>query len=655
MYKPTPVIAPWNGGSGFFANDNKDGIESIRNATSQRLERYQEAIRCADSCLAELGLSEKPAKDRKEELLVLCRNRFPEYALPWLDSAFVLTGDGAKYPPLLGTGGNDGRLEFTNNFMQRLTEVFDLPLGSPTEMSESWLDNALFGTALPVLVRGAIGQFSPAAGGGANASTGFDSPPATNPWDYILMLEGAILFAGATMKRLETVEPGYLVYPFCVKQVGVGYGSSALSDEANSRCEMWLPLWEQPVGLSELKALLSEGRAQVGGRPARDGVDFARAVATLGIDRGIKAFQRYGFQVRNGLAYFATPLQRVTVRHNQLASQLLAPIDHWLERFRQEARKDSAPSSVQRASRSLEVAIMAFCKAADKVCVQELLISLGECEMALTRSWKWTCEAHLPPMPLLRSRWLTAANTGIVEFRLAAALAGINSRRREETLWMRSHLEPVRSAGGREKRWFEWTETIGPDVVWHEGDLSRTLSAIFGRQLLFAQGSGVESQAVFSRITAFPSDIGAFIEGRSDDRLLGRLLWGLALIDFSVDWSDDFKTGFPSERHEPCALYALLKLCFSRYEPKGEPIPLVPAIHRRASIGDGSGASELAGRRLRASGLVPAVGNISMSRPLVTRTAAALLFPLSKDDLGKLATRVLRPSKPETDVVAAAL
>src|SRR5260221_16319 len=199
-YRPTPIIAPWNGGSGFYPNDNKEGIEAIRQATSQRFTPYQEAIRSAEACLAELQLSQKPGKGVKEALLMSCRNRFPEHALQWLDSAYVLARDGAKYPPLLGTGGNDGRLEFTNNFMQRLIEIFDLPGGAPSKMSESWLRNSLFGVALPVLVRGAIGQFSPGAGGGPNSSTGFDGPSATNPWDYVLMLEGAILFAGVAAK-----------------------------------------------------------------------------------------------------------------------------------------------------------------------------------------------------------------------------------------------------------------------------------------------------------------------------------------------------------------------------------------------------------------------------------------------------------------------
>ena len=654
-YQPTPIIAPWNGGSGFFSKDNKEGIDPIRNAVGRRFARYQSAIKTAGECLTELGLTEKPEKEIKETLLTLCRNRSPEEALEWLDSAFVLTGDGAKYPPLLGTGGNDGRLEFTNNFMQRLVEVFQLPDGGPAKLCSSWLENALFGTMLPVLVRGGIGQFSPAAGGGANATTGFDSPPSTNPWDFIFMLEGAILFAGAAMKRLETVEMGQLAYPFCVKQAGVGYGSAALSDETNSRCEMWMPLWEQPAALAELKSLLGEGRAQVGGRSARNGVDFARAVATLGVDRGISAFQRYGFQVRNGLAYFATPLERVIVRRNQLASQLLAPIDDWLEKFRRAARADGAPTSIQRAARAIEVAIVAFCKTADAPRIQELLISLGEAEDALARSWKWTRESFLAPLPLLAPQWLREANTGTAEFRLAAALASVTAFHGKTPLPLRCHLEPVCPDGGREKRWYSWTETVETNVVWREGDLAGVLNALFARRVMLAAKSGAKSYPDSAMIPARPADIAAFIEGRTDDRLLARLLWGMVLIDFGGDYSGDFKVGFPSERRDPPALYALLKLCFSRHELRGAHVPIIPAIHQRARAGDGLQSSLLAARRLRASGLAPAIDRIPAQGASVIRSAAALIFPLTEGDLSSIAERVLRPTEQQTQTTPVAL
>ena len=644
-YQPTPIVAPWNGGSGFYPNDNKDGIDPIRASTSARFGRYQHTICVAESCLRDLGLSEKPdSKEAKESLLTLCRNRSSETALEWLDSAYVLTDEGAKYPPLLGTGGNDGRLEFTNNLMQRLTELFDLPEGQPAKTSRALLENALFGGVAPVLVKGAIGQFSPAAGGGFNASTGFDAPSAMNPWDYVLMMEGAILFAGATVKRLETAQAGQLVYPFCVKQAGVGYGSASLSDEENSRCEMWLPLWHQPAGLAELKALLSEGRAQVGGRSARNGVDFARAVATLGVDRGIGAFQRYGFQVRNGLAYFATPLDRVIVKRNQLASQLLAPIDDWLEKFRRAARSDGAPSSIQRASRNLESAIMAFCKASSLERVQELLITLGECESAMAGSWKWTQESFIPFLPLLNPAWLRAASTGTPEFRLAASLASTSAVFGNVAVPLRCHLEPVAFCTGRDKRWFKWTETVETNVVWREGDLADALNAILARRIVLSVQNGRKSYPDRSRIPARPADIALFIEGRTDDSLISRLVWGLSLVDFYGNNTDELNIGSPPERRDPPALYAFLKPCFSRVICETE-VPLVAAIHRRARAGDGADASALAVRRLRASGLAPAIECLSTFPSLAKRTAAALLFALTDDDLGSIAARVLRTTE----------
>ena len=36
---------------------------------------------------------------------------------------FKMTG-GRNLNPLLGTGGNEGRFEFSNNFMQRVAELF---------------------------------------------------------------------------------------------------------------------------------------------------------------------------------------------------------------------------------------------------------------------------------------------------------------------------------------------------------------------------------------------------------------------------------------------------------------------------------------------------------------------------------------------------
>src|SRR5690606_31265595 len=100
--------------------------------------------------------------------------------------------------------------------------------------------------------KGAVGQFDPGGAGGANSMVGFSGKTLLNPWDYVLMLEGAMVFASAAVKKLETRTQGALAYPFCVRSSGVGYGSASEEDEQSGRAEMWLPLWNQPATLAEI-------------------------------------------------------------------------------------------------------------------------------------------------------------------------------------------------------------------------------------------------------------------------------------------------------------------------------------------------------------------------------------------------------------------
>ncbi|SPE63065.1 conserved hypothetical protein [Verrucomicrobia bacterium] len=560
---------------------------------------------------------------------------------------FVLSQDGAKFPPLLGTGGNDGRLEFTNNFMQRITEVMRPATGEPTTESGRWLQAALFGSAAPGLANKApVGQFFPGTAGGANATSGFDAPSAVNPWDFILMIEGAVLFAAASVKRLESSDDGTLVYPFCVRHAGVGYASAAGADEVEARCEMWMPLWTQPTTLSELRAIFGEGRAQVRGRSARSGVDFAQAAVTLGVDRGIAAFQRYGFQVRNGLAYFATPLERVIVRRNARAD-LLADFEEWYDRLRQKAgprAKPEPPASVARALNQLERRMVELCRDDSPGRLQALLAALGATERALARSFKWTTAAFLRPVHGLKERWLDDADDNSPEFRLAQAVAATRAWFGKETLWFRQHLEPIHVSSNKERSWISWGDTPGNDVVWHDGDLIDTLNAILVRRVLRVEQSGREGWPDDSSRPSSLDDITSFIEGRTDDALLADLIWGLSLLDWQqvkplMPESHDLPDAVPS------SFYAMLRLCFRRSSGKDGAIPVVPAILQRSINGDGKAASELAARRLCASGTAALVRDLPVSGDIARRTAAAILFSISHRDFCLLERTILQKLK----------
>ena len=644
-YSPTPVLAPWNGGSGFYPKDNASALHNIEKSELPRLAPYREGIEAARRELQRLALSAKPDGDTKALLLQSCRNGFPEDALGWLDAVLVLGQDGAKFPPLLGTGGNDGRLEFTNNFMQRITEVMDPATGEPTAESEQWLKAALFGNAAPGLATKApIGQFFPGAAGGANGTSGFDAPSAVNPWDFILMIEGALLFAASSVKRLENAGDGSLVYPFCVRQSGVGYASAADSDEKEARCEMWMPLWETPTTLPELRAIFSEGRAQVRGRSARSGVDFAQAAVTLGVDRGIAAFQRYGFQVRNGLSYFATPLERVIVRRNARVD-LLADIERWHDRLRQKAgtrANPEPPASVAQALSQLERRIVELCRQDTATNLQALLASLGATERALARSFKWTTESYLKPLQKLKPQWLAGADDGSIEFRLAAALAGSRAWLGKETLYFRQHLEPLDMGSTKDRSWTNWADLPTNDVAWHDGDLTAALNSILSRRLVRVEQSGTHGWPDWSPRPASLSDITAFIEGNVNEPLLADLIWGLSLIDWAH--LPEQKNEEPRAEAIPSSFYALLRLCFRRASSGDDAIPLVPAILHRAIAGDGTAASELAARRLRASGHAPLVRSLPVAGDLARRTAAAMLFPIGHRNFHLLERMILKPT-----------
>ena len=677
-YRPTPIIAPWNGGSGFYFQEEKlkekdpltgkkkktgrrikhtaatRALQAILESKADRLTDYRKSLAVVKSLVEKMGLDEAPGKEEKEELIQAVRNSLPDQAIDWLDASVILTTEKARFPPLLGTGGNDGNLDFSSNFMQRLADIFEFENenGNSKGRSGSWLDGALFGENTDGLMSGiAIGQFYPGAVGGPNSASGFSSDSPVNPWDYILMIEGALFFASATVKRLQANMPGVLSYPFSVHPSGVGYGSAAESDEKSARAEIWMPLWEKPAGLSELKSLMSEGRAQVGARPARNGVDFARAVASLGVDRGIKSFQRYGFLERNGKNFFSVPLERIMVSR-KIQVELLNDVDGWLDYLRGKARSDNAPSSVGRALSLLDLSILALCResgndqaqATQSWRVQDVLIALGRCERAIVRSSRWAKEAFVRPVSLLSKEWLIAANDQSPEFFLAASLASVHGRykdreNREFTMWLRSQIEPIDHGNFR-----SFDETLENDAVWSDGEPISVMNDIFSRRIMMAVRSGASGYTDQGNIEADLGDIAAFIEGHINEKRMMDLLCGLILVDWSHVSEDFIERRIQSEIISPSASFALIKLCFAGRKVQGVSVPLVPQIHRRAATGDGFGALQLAERRLRGSNLPAAKISTKISPELTRRIAAAQLFPIGEWQVDHLARIVMSPS-----------
>jgi CRISPR-associated protein Csx17 len=314
-------------------------IKSLVRAADKPPQRAEaEALKASSGYKRLLAAAERRFKTLKATLIPDCRRLWRGPHAEWLAAAVVLDERGnPEWPSLLGTGGNDGNLDFTNNFMQQLGSLFDMTseTGSPTGTARELLGHALWMEPANHLTSAAVGQYQPGSAGGANSSTGFASGNLVNPWDFVLMMEGAILFSSRATRRLDPNAFTRASAPFAVRPHAAGFATPG--SEKAQRGEQWMPLWGQPATLPDMAALLGEARVQLNRQPANRPVDMARAISRLGVARGLEAFVRFGYLERNGQSTLAVPLGRVHVRHHPRA-YLIDDLAGWMDRVQRRSR-----------------------------------------------------------------------------------------------------------------------------------------------------------------------------------------------------------------------------------------------------------------------------------------------------------------------------
>lgn len=660
-YCPSPIVSPWNGGSGFYPKDNAKALSIIDKQDSRRFRSWQEVIASSRQILSEAKEITKE-KERKQHILTECRKRFPDDALDWLDTAYVLTGGGTKYPPLLGSGGNDGRLEFSNNFMQNVVLALNLEhQKGKANTARSHIRAALFAEGLPELVKSPSGLYNP-------------GPPFTNPWDFVLMIEGALTFAGSAARRLSATASAKAAFPFTVNSTAAGYGTSVASEYGEAaRAEFWAPVWDNPATFPEVEHLAAEGRAQLGRKQATSGSDFGRAVIGLGVERGVSQFRRYGFLVRNGRASLATPLGRFhTATRDADATarraNLLFDLDRWLERLRRAAAGKDAPARLATALSRIDGAIMEFCQQDRPLDLQEVLIATG-------RAHQWLAHSRITEkiLPLnLSDGWLKYADDGSsVEFRLARAIASIQPGRKEARIaenggkdnsgdytsiqpgWkeariavgaVRENLEPIASAG----KGVQWAKQ-SVSCVWTGEDVTAGMLAVLERRCRESLMTGLDYPPLSGRYPAELADIVAFLEGRTDDRRIAALALPLSFIRYEEPAA---KVRQEDNVVLPCT-YAAMKLVlpsqkiglkdFSGGESEIRPEIRLPSLLRAGRVQE---AYQVACRRLVASSLSPLsdMPGVPDRSAYGRRLAAALLFPIRTGAYQVLAEYALFPT-----------
>lgn len=625
-YMPSPVVSPWNSDGG-FSRDGKRTSEKVLTAISGtsdgRLETYRQAIFTG----WELVDDSAWAAQSKGERVNTCRNWLPDEALPWLDASVVLSEGEPSFPPLLGTGGNLGRMEISSNYMQRLGDALGVPVlakrSAPRERRVAWLRQALFGRGTPKPVSGGIGQYDP----------GLAAHGKVNPWDFVLLIEGALLLASGIAQRAASAGRGTPAMPFTVTASPVGYATATEGEDP--RAELWLPVWRGPMGVEEARRLFQEGRLRLGRRIARTGLDAARAAASLGADRGIDSFARYVFVERFGQGIFAVDAGRLSVRERP-ETGLFSSLDGWLNRLRRIYRSQPLPDHLAALLRSVEQAEFAVAGGAGPDQLLELLAAVARLERGIGRSG--ALRAQIRPLAQLRAdEWLPHIYRGTIEFRLAAAFASLRGK---DGTGLRHLLRPVQ----RTRTGLEWRDRGAPVAGFGHLPLLDVLAEVHTTRMIQRSQEHVrppggreprpDDPAIDVRPPAYeygrravPADLAALLDGRVDLDELQRYLTGLLIFE---QWKDDHDTDESGLPPDPLWRFLAPFHYGSPLKVGDVKVTLGPGPAWARQLRDGQLADVLhdATRKLRAAHLTPLIDprHVTHDGMDTTRLSAALLL-----------------------------
>lgn len=647
-YSPAPVVSPWNGGSGFHPKDDKEAILALEQSVEPRFAPYRSTISAARAALARRGLDGKPGAGHKLSLVRDLRRTLPDEALPWLDAAIVVTGQNVAYPPLLGSGGNDGRYDFSNNYAQAVVRCLT---SAEQDDSRESLSAALEGGSIELQRKLSLGHLSRDVSP-TNSPVG-QSDSLGNPWDLILAVEGTLLLVAGAARRHGAATGGVLVAPLTARSTAAGYGSAVGAE--SGRAELWLPLWSRWASHAEIATLVRESRAQVGSggsrRQASSGLDFARAAGELGVARGIEAFERYAILERAGQSSLAVPAGRVSVAPRPGAAALRS-IDPWLTRVLRFAGGDRCPGGVRATIRGLERLAFQLASRRDPSDACEVLGAIGAVEHALARSGGAIAAGLRPLYGARATPWIEAANDGSPEFAVAVSVASLADRKRRSPA-LRDYLNGTLNGGLA----FDGDRRHAV----HGSKPAQLLAAVHARRHLDAARSGENGAGEERRGLAFDYGIWCdlqavrlFVAGELDDDRILRLVRGLALLDHRSpphiqrgSWSGH--TAQPA--FDVLVLAWMGRPRLGRRGDERKELGPRPGWAARLAAGATEHVIRDAVLRLRMAGMppIPRAGDLLTGAPSGARLGAALLVPLGPRDVSLLAGRLTTQDESEPD------
>ncbi|MCC7108571.1 MAG: type I-U CRISPR-associated protein Csx17, partial [Deltaproteobacteria bacterium] len=186
--------------------------------------------------------------------------------------AHIVTAARLCFNPVLGTGGNSGRRDFAKGWSAAVSALGGTKGSSKGLQAD--LDHFLFGGACASLDHwNGMSWFS-------------ETMP---PWAMVLACEGLPLLAGKSSRRLGANTRRLGAFPFTTEAA-----APVRENEAGRTLgEVWAPIWDRPMAVSEIAALLARGRAELGRAQAVTAASFAAAIVQRGVDAGVTELRRF--------------------------------------------------------------------------------------------------------------------------------------------------------------------------------------------------------------------------------------------------------------------------------------------------------------------------------------------------------------------------
>jgi CRISPR-associated protein Csx17 len=578
----TPFIAPWQTGAGYLAIGKRDAggaaLTELLKSEHRGAEAFREVFRDFAVSVG-ISLPGDPSKwleamgqagaDRSDAgLLRLLRNRLHAGpSLKWLDAVGLSASrsresDTAWWFPILASGGGEASGQYIVNHQQRLKSAL---LGDQGQ-SRMRLEGSLVARSQPgTLESNSMGaMYYPSLMKVPNSGQDFLPNPQrrVNPWDFILLLEGCLVWAMAATRR-NGVTSERASFPFyCRSSFGgsttIGPKEVEGSEKSIANGELWCPTWSMPSTLSEVQRIFGEGRIQVGEKVCTRSLDFALAMAGLGTDRGIQAFHRYSLLERSGSGRQTTLIavpNGCIVPHRAAILPLLTDLRDFAEsvatiltdngqqprrlmlaRIGFERTWFDAVAATPGATEESAQPLVGLAVAAGRL-MRELGTSSTKPGVVKIKKGEKTSERVINPVGTLRREWaqLIGNSDGSSQHHIARAIAGIapwgdaslNGRPAPVVAAVRANLFPVA------RRWetvWDWDET-NRSSVWSRGASTEVnLAALLRRRLIDAQRGAGDGLPLWSSYGAGFNDLLAFWGREVDEDRLSELIHGLALI-----------------------------------------------------------------------------------------------------------------------------